>query len=236
MKGPSLAPFGSLQYLWGNVPALNLLRVDDNEGEESIKKQNLALLFAASGDLRNVVKSVVGLPENYAGNCTVVVNDFNTNIVARNAMLLLTALHFEPEVAAPIMLHLWYSAMLPQAIVQALQVGIQPYIDDVCNKIKDRPVDSTQAKTFNIGGSSIRLTLEKWQWIRLAKMFEVREDLSAPEAQLIRRSVTMSRIDHIDRSIYKMSPGRRVGVMRYRQDGVVLPFGSSRKDFVVPNP
>ena len=236
MAGPPLAGFGSLQYFWGNIPALDLLKVKDNEGEEAIMQRDVALLFAASGDLRNVIKTVIGLPESYAGNCTVVVNDLNTAIVARNAMLLLTALHFEPEVAAPIMLHLWYSAMLPQAILQALQDGIFPYIHDVCNKIKDKPTDSMQAKTFEIGGSSVRLMLKKWEWVGLATMFKVPEGLRAPEAQSIRRSVTMTRVDHIDRHIYKMSPGRRAGAIDFRQHGVLLPFGASRKDFAMPNP
>lgn len=236
MAGPPLAMFGSLQYFWGNIPALDLLKVKDNEGEEAIMQRDVALLFAASGDLRNVIKTIIGLPESYAGNCTVVVNDLNTAIVARNAMLLLTALHFEPEVAAPIMLHLWYSAMLPQAILQALQDGILPYIHDVCNKIKDKPTDSMQAKTFEIGGSSVRLMLKKREWVGLATMFKVPEGLRAPEAQSIRRSVTMTRVDHIDRHIYKMSPGRRAGAIDFRQHGVLLPFGASRKDFAMPNP
>jgi hypothetical protein len=155
MSGPPLAWTGSLQYFWGNVPALDLLKAKDYEGEEATMKQDFALLFAASGDLRNVIKTIVGLPEDYEGNCFVVVNDLNSAIVARNAILLLTALHFEPEVAAPIMLHLWHSAMLPQAILQALQDGTFPYIRDVCNKIRDKPTDSTQAKTFMIGGKSM---------------------------------------------------------------------------------
>lgn len=235
-KGPPLASFGSLQYLWGNVPALDILKVKHNEGDEAIENQSLALLFAASGDLRNIIKTVLGLSESYAGHCIIVANDFNTAIVARNAMLLLTALHFEPEVATPIMLHLWYSAFLPHKVLQALQGGILPYICDVCEKIKDKKKDSVHAKTFTIGKSSVRLILKKWEWLGLANMFRVSEGLGAPEAQSIRHSVTMARVDHIDRHIHKMSPGRRAGAMRFRAHGVLLPFGASRKDFSVPNP
>jgi len=228
--------FGSLQYFWGNIPALDLLNIKGNEGEESIMRRDVALLFAASGDLRNVVKTIVGLPESYAGNCTVVVNDFNVAIVGRNVMMLLSALHFEPEFAVPIILHLWYSAMLPQTILQALRDGILPYIRDVCNRIEDKPENSIQAKTFEIGGSSVRLVLKKCEWVALMMMFEVPVGLGAPEAQLIRRAVTTARIDHIDRSIYKMSPGRRAGAIDFRKHGVLLPFGASRKDFAMPNP
>ncbi|KAH7111343.1 hypothetical protein B0J11DRAFT_412301, partial [Dendryphion nanum] len=44
------------------------------------------------------------------------------------------------------------------------------------------------------------------------------------------------RIDHIDRNIYKMSPGRRAGAIDFRKHGILLPFGASRKDFTTPNP
>jgi hypothetical protein len=78
MGGPPLASFGSLQYLWGNIPALDLLKVAENEGDEAILQNDVSLLFAASGDLRNIIKTVVGLPEDYAGNCKVIINDRDT--------------------------------------------------------------------------------------------------------------------------------------------------------------
>jgi hypothetical protein len=236
MGGPSLASFGSLQYLWGNIPALDLLKVAENEGEEPILQQDVSLLFAASGDLRNVVKTIVGLPENYAGNCKVVINDRNTTIVARNALLLLVALYLEPEVATPIMLHLWYSAMLPEAMVRVLQRYILPYVQGVCDEIRTKPDYWMQAENFVHGKGSVRLILRKSEWIAIAKMVVPSKELTAPEAQATRRTITLARVDHIDRSLYKMPPGRRAGAINFRQNGVLLPFGASRKDFAVPNP
>jgi hypothetical protein len=236
MIGSALTPFGSPQFLWGNMPALDILKVKDNEGDEEIMQQDVALLFAASGDLRNVVKTIVELPKTYAGNGTAVLNDRNTTITARNAMLLLTALYFEPEIAVPIMMHLWYSAMLPLEILQKLQDGILPYILDVCNKIKEKHDGSTQAKTFSNGGSSVRLVLKKQEWFWLATIFKVPHGLSATQAQSIRQSVTLRRTDYIDRHIYRLPPGRRAGAMEFRQHGILLPFGALRKDFTIPNP
>lgn len=236
MGGPPLASFGSLQYLWGNIPALDLINVAENEGNEAILQQDISLLFAASGDLRNVVKTVAGLPENYAGKCHVVINDRNITVVARNALLLLVALQFEPEVATPIMLHLWYSAMLPQAMIEVLQKDILPCIQDVCDKIQKKPQNVMQAKTFLHGNGSVRLILKKSEWTVLAKMLVPSKELTAPIAQTVRRAITLARVDHIDRSLYRMQPGRRAGAFAFRQHGVLLPFGASRKDFAVPNP
>ncbi|KAJ6783479.1 hypothetical protein PWT90_03512 [Aphanocladium album] len=40
-------PFGGYKYLWGNTPAVDVLRIDRNEGHSW--RQNIALLFAALG-------------------------------------------------------------------------------------------------------------------------------------------------------------------------------------------
>ncbi|OAG01059.1 uncharacterized protein CC84DRAFT_1101145, partial [Paraphaeosphaeria sporulosa] len=236
MGGPPLAHFGSPQYLWGNIPAIDLLKVAENEGDEAIMQQDVSLLFAASGDLRNVVKTIISLPEKCLGSCKAVINDRNTTVVIRNALLLLVAFQFEPEVATPIMLHLWYSAMLPPKIVKALQKGILPCIRNVCDKIKAKLDNSIQAKTFVHGKGSIRLVLKKSEWIALAKTLMPSKELTAPIAQTIRRKITQARVDHIDRSLYRMPLGRRAGAIDFREHGVLLPYGVSRKEFTVPNP
>lgn len=52
------------KYLWGNLPALDILNIKDNEGPDA-STRDFDLLFAASGDPRNIIKTVVGLPFNY---------------------------------------------------------------------------------------------------------------------------------------------------------------------------
>lgn len=43
----------------------------------------------ASGDLRNVVKSLASLLADFFGNCNIVVNDGDLDIVSRNVLLIL---------------------------------------------------------------------------------------------------------------------------------------------------
>ncbi|KAF1977218.1 hypothetical protein BU23DRAFT_596674 [Bimuria novae-zelandiae CBS 107.79] len=78
-----------------------------NGGTDRIVNQVLNLLFAASGDIGNIVKTVRRLPKEYQGNCTMVCNDNDFQVNGRNVILLMTVLHFEPEVSTPIMIHLW---------------------------------------------------------------------------------------------------------------------------------
>jgi hypothetical protein len=80
--------------MWGNMPAIDILKAQKNEGEGS-STQDLDILCTASGDLRNVVKTVVGTPQEYTGQCAFTVNDLDSDILARNVILLMVALYIE---------------------------------------------------------------------------------------------------------------------------------------------
>lgn len=233
-----LVSFGTKKYLWGNMPALDVLKINDNEGETNITGRDLSLLFAASGDLRNVVKSLVGLPETHKGECCVVVNDREFIIVARNAIMLLVALRFDAEVAVPMIIHLWYSAALPRTMVDALQSGVLIMINDVCTKIKDKPAGSLQAKKFAIDGRTLRLVLKKEEWFKLAKCFTVPETLTLKVSQMIRSRVTLApeRIDYRERAMLQWPCALREVDMHFRKEGVLLPYGCSLEAFDTPNP
>ena len=230
--------FGVNRYLWGNMPAINTLTARDNEGVCEIHR-DMNLLFAASGDIRNVVKSIVeGLPNGYEHRCLLVINDINFMVVARNAILLFVALSLEPNKAAMIMIHLWYSALLPHVMVETLCNEVLGRIVDVCEKIKDKPSTSLQAKTFSFGKRSLRLVLKKYQWDELKDYFAVPRALTQEDAQVIRRRVMLARerVDYLDRALCNQPPPIRVATVTFRKDGILLPHGASREKFDTPNP
>lgn len=84
----------------------------------SLVKTVFQLMFPviASGDLRNVVRTINELPDNYSGHVTIVLNDRQPMIVARN-LLILTILGTisDNAEAADVALHFWYSAFVPQS-------------------------------------------------------------------------------------------------------------------------
>lgn len=232
-----MVQFGAKKYLWGNVPALDILNLEDNEKNVD-PKHNFALLFAASGDPRNVFKTIAGLPAQHEGKCDVVLNDWDFDIVARNAIMLLVALHYDPEVAVPMIIHIWYSALLPSGMVQSLQFDILPMIEEVCGKIKSKARDSLQSKTFIIRGRTLRLVLKKEDWMNLMAYFQVPEGLSAKEAQMLRHDIVLApaRVDYRERAMLQWPPALRLGEMYFRSAGVFLPFGCSLAAFDTPNP
>ncbi len=90
---------------WGNMTEIDVINVENNEGADGIHKKDLSLAFIgksglhvlsmrylilslACGDLRNVVKTINGLPENYSGTIKIVLNDKNPMAVCRNLLIL----------------------------------------------------------------------------------------------------------------------------------------------------
>ena len=230
--------FGGNQYLWGNMPAVDMLNMEENEGAYDIHR-DMNLLFAASGDIRNIVESITqGLLDGYDGRCTLVINDINFMIVARNAILLFVALSLEPDEAVPIMIHVWYSALLPHVMIDTLCHVVLERIVEVCEKIKDKPSTSLQAKTFSFGKRSLRLVLKKHQWDELKDYFNVPQGLTEEGAQAIRRSVMLAseRIDYLHRALCNQPSPIRVATVTFCEDGILLPHGASREKFDTPNP
>jgi hypothetical protein len=230
--------FGMNQYLWGNMPAVNILNIEEGEGVCDIHR-DMNLLFAASGDIRNVVKSIIeGLSDGYDGRCTLIINDINFIVVARNAILLFIALSLEPEEAVTTMIHVWYSALLEHAMIDTLRHVALGHIIEVCEKIKGKPSTSLQAKTFPFGKRSLRLVLKKHHWDELKDYFNVPQDITQENAQAIRRRVMLApeRVDYLHRALCNQPPPIRVATVTFREDGILLPYSASRGKFDTPNP
>ncbi|RMJ15179.1 hypothetical protein BHE90_002681 [Fusarium euwallaceae] len=128
-------PFATHKNLWGDVPALDILKLDENEGVAW--NEDLAILFGGkyrsdplpSGDLRNVIKTVTSLPESFRRRIAITINDNDFEVVARNIILLLTAMFsVEPEDGANRMIHIWYSAFIERSHLQFLHSVVRPRI------------------------------------------------------------------------------------------------------------
>ncbi|KAH7397561.1 hypothetical protein BKA64DRAFT_642709 [Cadophora sp. MPI-SDFR-AT-0126] len=98
-NGPSMTTHGQRKYLWGNVPAFDVLNLRQNEGVDTTR--DLRLLLAASGDLRNVAMTVAELPLSYTGQHELILNDIDTDI---------------------------YSARIPAQMFRSLQEKVAPLI------------------------------------------------------------------------------------------------------------
>jgi hypothetical protein len=67
---------------------------------------------------------------------------------------------------------------------------------------------------------------------------DVPDGLTIDNANEVRKAVTLarSRVDRRDRDYLLLSPSHRVARQRFRQDGLLLPFGAQRSEHCEPNP
>ena len=81
-KTPGLAA----TYYWGNQPAVDMINLSMNEGEEY--SNPLALLLCGVGDPRNVLLTIASLPDVYQKQVMFVMNDICPCTLARTVLLL----------------------------------------------------------------------------------------------------------------------------------------------------
>ncbi|KAL7918083.1 hypothetical protein ACQKWADRAFT_324100 [Trichoderma austrokoningii] len=219
---PLQTPFGGNKYLWGNVPAIDVLQLAKNEGGSY--NHDVHLLFAASGDLRNVVKTVSSTPDTFQKSLSIVLNDRDAEIVIRNAILLLVSLSAEEtKEAIDCMIHIWYSAFIQSNHLSILQGKLRVLVADIIQKIANKPLKSLQAKSWSFGSRTLRLVLAKEVWCKLLERLDVPISLTAQKAHQIRTAITLA-------------PSRRDYRERRYMYGLLLPFGISRARFDTPNP
>jgi hypothetical protein len=136
------------------------------------------------------------------------------------------------------MIHIWYSVLIPRGILDRVSDAILPLINDVCAKTAGKEPTQLVGKTWKFGSRELRLVLTRYQWSRIPSYLEVPAQLTPSKARSLRAFVTMapSRVDYLHRYLCIQQPAWRVPRVRFREDGVLLPFGASRREFDTPNP
>ncbi|XP_019647768.1 PREDICTED: uncharacterized protein LOC109488060 [Branchiostoma belcheri] len=102
----------SFPYYWGNSHAQDLIKIDQNEGEYPDK---MAILLAGVGNLRNVMTTVAGLKPSFEGSIHFVLNDSNSQVLARNVLFLHILWKYQgEEKVAKNLTQIWYSVKITE--------------------------------------------------------------------------------------------------------------------------
>ncbi|KAK5168392.1 uncharacterized protein LTR77_006962 [Saxophila tyrrhenica] len=234
---PSVNAAGD-HFLYGEVPATATLKTEINEGTNYSRDMNV--LFAAAGDLRNVVATFCDLPNDKGQTVTAVVLDRDGTVITRNLIILLVLLYVSDEaIAMDCVIHIWYSAFLRQSHVEILQTQIRPLIEDMISRVRDRKEKPLQKRAWlPFKTSCVRAMLHKSQWVSVLAHLSVTEEFDMAGAiQIMRQSrILPGRKDFMERRVLMLQRPRRVPYLEYRWRGVLLPFGHSREAFTVLNP
>jgi hypothetical protein len=183
----------------------------------------------ASGDLRHVLLTINSLLSNYSGKLTVIINDLKTPIFCRNVVILLIlGAISDRALAADIALHFWYSLLMPAEYQRRLSAVITSFLASAKDKGFDSPV--------SLGPRS---TLSLWVFPGNLECFEhfISQSISEDDAQGEHDRVrgASSREDFRERMYSALRPSHRLSFKKYRQFGIVLPFGASNAHFNAPN-
>ncbi|XP_070538631.1 uncharacterized protein [Ptychodera flava] len=101
---------GAGVYYLGNTPAVDLLKLHQNEWSSGHYPDKLSLLLAGVGDLRNVIKTVASLPDEFKGQVEFIMNDCDVHILARNVLFLYMMFSASDiKEVSDALVQLWYS-------------------------------------------------------------------------------------------------------------------------------
>ena len=200
-----------------------------------ITKRYEASDHTASGDLRNILCSILGTPASVPTLCCII-NDRDQYVVARNVIFFLVAMCFPATTAAELIIHLWYSARLTEEMLKALDTTIRPLIADMVEKIEGKREDVLLLRRWKFGSRQLIVLLYKEQWSFILQFMDARHLPLHTEAR--RRDVMLKtdRRDHVDRHLFRLPPKQRICHSRFRETGMLLPFGNCLEGNAYPNP
>ncbi|KAI0175856.1 hypothetical protein GGR52DRAFT_538469 [Hypoxylon sp. FL1284] len=220
---------------WGGLPAYDLVKLASNEGLDYGK--DLSLLFVDNKGIRNVIKTIASIPDTFQNAIKITLSDIPGNVTCRNVLLLLLLLEEkDPVKAAENVIHLWYSAFMPESLRQVLQGRLFLIIESVCIRAADKANDAIVSNTWTFGSRSLQVALTKHQWYLLLKLV-ISKPPPLEQAQRSRRKVMLAKraTDWRERYYYSQTPGARASSQKFKEEGILLPFGTPRAIFTVPN-
>lgn len=168
-------------------------------------------------------------------------NDNDIGVVARNVILLLITFVIDDiDEAVECLIHIWYSAKITQAHLDILDKKIRPLISEMCEvfRIVSEKENGHWTKAWEFGERSLKVQLSSSEWIQVLDYMRVPVGLSIQQADTIRRNTSLAadRVDFVEYLLDQHTPSERLTRSRYREDGMLLPFGHSRSTFTIPNP
>ncbi|KZP04276.1 hypothetical protein FIBSPDRAFT_767683 [Athelia psychrophila] len=236
--GPPITQFGrranqNATYVWGNVTAIDCLNVARNEGSAA-RSADFKLCFAASGDIRNLVQTINGLPSDYSGKCDILFNDKNSIVANRNWIILYTLL--QPTIpipgAADLAAHFMYSAALSPVASAHL---------NRCVSILYGQQIIQDGQTFAMGSLPTRgegalhmmaITEEMKDFLRMPlSTYKFEDAMKSMHSAMLHPS----RVDYRDRHLDGLTPGHRMAWTRHTQTGVLGPHSADTTHLIEPN-
>jgi hypothetical protein len=205
--------------------------------------------------------TILSVSETYKGQLSVIVNELDVDLQIRNLIIILLATLVPDGKATELITHLWYSASIPSEMYCLVTEYVLPRVKMVweeCKKAaRERKEARSQAKEENktekkpaessirrmvveSGTTRLAIGLEPQHWLQLYIMLDRNNFQSIQLARQKRQNIIFSINPNHKKKRFEffaaLPPWQRVTEERYRQTGVLLPYGASAGHFDLPNP
>ncbi|KAG6817140.1 hypothetical protein H0H87_012331, partial [Tephrocybe sp. NHM501043] len=182
----------------------------------------------ASGDIRNLVRTVNSLPADFKGQCDILFNDYNPLVVGHNIVVLWALLgqDIAPDDAAELALHFMYSSMLTPAMSKCLLKSL-----DMLNSITHGSANSVAID----GRGTLNVFLASNALDETKKMLRTKYGQSVASRAYTNVMCSSERQDYTDRFINSLDPGHRLAFSHFKKSGILAPFSLDVSHFNEPN-
>lgn len=193
----------------------------------------------ASGDIRNMVATVNGLPNDYTGTCNILLNDLDPYVFCRNILILMILLDPSTPLdeAVEMAVDLSYSVRLSKATGERVDTAAQKILAPIFNG-HDVGLDLPYAESFPIRGRAdlqVRATMGQLGYLAHRMDSKKPRDLVAALKSMHDVVAMPAREDYRDRYFSDLKPEHRLAASTYRKTGMVRPIGSHIHELTQPN-
>lgn len=229
-------------WFWAKHAATDVLNLEKNEGKEF--DGALDILLVGESSLRHLIYSICKLPDTANPKINATINETAPHHLARLVLtaLLLTDDSFDPITNAEAVVHLWYSAKLPSTLFNHIElVAAEPLLtamedlDKLCADNRISEVNSFPV-TMPRRGKSVVIDINRAQWSQIIRFVKISKNTNVDNASIIRGWDCKKYSEPLYRVLRRMTPVRATGMMRWRSDGLLLPYGHPREEFDILNP
>ena len=224
-----------LPFYFGNSMVADFLNLKDNEwsvphltSDPSLQR-DYNVLSVACGDIRNLVKTMGVLPDEFSGNLQVTMCDFDPFVMARNVVLLYMMVHYAdvPDFSETFT-SIWYSTQISNNDYQLLDVALETL------STSEQSLSQLTNGLVDMSSEEVAELKEVWQrWHTM--QFEV----GHPDCILVyEQRCERQKHLHVSKT-YTIDgvPAKQVASYhKWYDDGIIAPSVSTRDDLPFYNP
>ncbi|KAI1368344.1 hypothetical protein F5Y08DRAFT_355541 [Xylaria arbuscula] len=199
--------------MFGSYPAIDILQLGKNEGVQ--QTDPVDLLFVQPADLRDVIKTILGLPDDISAPINVFLTDHAMPKTVRNLILLLMALSAEdPDATAECAVHFWYGPFIPKWCLPAIRELVGPFLDEFqpTDEGQNEEAEPVNTKQWSFGSAS----------------------LSAVLTQHMLKQGECANLDHYERTLTSFPLEWQAAKRRYMPSALVAPFENHSSPSIWP--